>query len=713
MTQPKLKVAVTGFGGFDVPHPGAGVARALREGWRGGIEIHALGYDAFMTGAWIPEAAEELHTLPPLSAGDGPLLARLVALAGRFGFDALIPTLDLEVPVFARLADRLEAVGIKTLLPPVDSVYATSKLRLAKHCHDHAIPTPRTIHVLDMGDLTLHADQFGYPHFVKGSVAGAKRVFSPEQAQTEAAALVEKWNGGVLLQEIVDGEEFNVAAVIGRDGKILSLVSIRKVGVNEKGKGVLCTVVDDPEIEKHARSVLSTLAWRGAIELEFVRPSVAKIPSLIEINCRFPAWIMLSHWAGCNLPVTYLQEILGGPRRRTVRPKPGTSFVRDVVETAVPRTQIEALMRFGTSSGTAASLRRNRRDDSDAIRVAVSGVSTYDVVNAGLGVARALRMVPHIGSIYGLGYGTFDSGLYRPELFDSAYRLQVSEQPEALFERVRAIHAATPFDVLIPCLDGEILRFIEIRDALGELGVKTLLPSRAAFERRSKPCLFTDAPIARYQGFDVPETLSVRSEKDIERALEKLGTPVVLKGAISHAIPAENLGEARAAWDRLHEKGYAEALVQAFVEGERFAVAAVCDARHQAVSAMTIKKLRVCDRGSTWSAGIVAQPALEAGFAAYLRALEWVGPVEGEFIRDKMTERFQLIEVNPRFTAWIVFSAHLGLNHPYAAVRCALGLPVETHASADDLVFMRACEDAPLSNSAFAAIATKGVLRHG
>jgi len=195
-------------------------------------------------------------------------------------------------------------------------------------------------------------------------------------------------------------------------------------------------------------------------------------------------------------------------------------------------------------------------------------------------------------------------------------------------------------------------------------------------------------------------------------ASSALGYPVVLKGVISHALPAQSASEVRAAWSRLREKGCAEALVQRFVDGERFAVSAVCDRAYEPVTMLTIKKLRICDRGSTWSAIGVPQPELEAGFADFLRALRWVGPVEGEFIRDELTERFHLIEINPRFTAWIAFSAHLGLNHPYAAVRAARGLPVVAGTAAADLVFMRSCEDAPITNSAFAAIATKGALKH-
>jgi len=712
MKPDKLRIAVSGFDGLDVPHPGGAVARALREGWPGPIEIHALGYDAFMTGAWMGGAADELHTLPSFSEGDGAFLERMVSLTGRFGLDAAIPTLDLEIPVFARLADRLAAVGLRTLLPSPDAIYATNKLRLPKFCHDHGIPAPRTIHVLDLNDLSLHADQFGYPMYVKGTVAGAKRASNAAQVMNAARELSQAWGNGVLLQEAFDGEEYNVAAVLGRDHSIRAMVSIRKVGVNEKGKGVMCTVVDDPAIEAHAVSILKALNWCGPVELEFVRPRGAKQPYLIEVNCRFPSWILLSHWAGCSLPAVYLEEIVGHQHAQRPRARAGTSFVRDVAETAVPLEQLDKLTRFGSAPGQALAPHANRRADPDGLRVAVSGVATLDVVNAGLGVARALRMAPGMGRLYGLGYGTYDSGLYRGELFDATFRLPASDDPDALYESLAAIHDEHPYDVAVPSLDGEIPRFIEISERLDAIGIATLLPSAEAFARRGKDRLFTDPPILKPEGFQIPKTIVVRSEKDAIRAAEKLGYPAILKGTISLALPAGSADEVRAAWSSLREKGYAEALVQRFVPGERFAVAAVCDRDSDPVSMMSIKKLRVCDRGSTWSAIGLAQPALEAGFANFLRALNWVGPVEGEFIRDEVTERFYLIEINPRFTAWIAFSAHLGLNHPYAAVRAAQGLPVETQPVAEDLVFMRSCEDAPISNSAFAAIATKGALKH-
>ena len=57
---------------------------------------------------------------------------------------------------------------------------------------------------------------------------------------------------------------------------------------------------------------------------------------------------------------------------------------------------------------------------------------------------------------------------------------------------------------------------------------------------------------------------------------------------------------------------------------------------------------------------------------AFLEHIKWVGPAEGEFIRDELDDRYHLIEVNPRFTAWIYYSTALESSHPQLAVRAAL-----------------------------------------
>jgi carbamoyl-phosphate synthase large subunit len=713
MSARKLRVAVTGFDGLDNPHPGAAVAASIRAARGGDIAIAALGYGPYMTAAWQPGGADTLHLLPPLGAGDGAFCERLLELHRAEPIDALIPCLDLEVPVVARLSDALARAGIRTQVPRAESIYATGKVNLAKLCHGHGFPTPRTIHVGALSDLPLHADQFGYPLVVKGTIAGAKRVGDRAEALLEGRKLHEEWGGGVLLQEPIAGEEFVVAMVAGADGACRGAVAMRKLGVNERGKGVVGAVVDDPDLLTHAKAILAAIEWRGPLELEFIRVPKTRRYYLLEVNCRFPSWIGLAAWSGFNLPALLLNEIINPGGSETRPPAPGATFVRDVAETAIAASEVFDLGRRGSAAPNGCAIRRERRRSESGVRVAVSGISTFDVINAGLGVARALNHADGIGSIIGLGYGTYDSGMYRGTLFDAAYRLPPIGDAEVLLQRLAQIRAKTPFDVVIPCLDGEIPAFIAIRDRLAGLGVRTLLPSLDAFNARSKLNLFTRTQRRDWGGFAIPETRRVGDIAALEAAIAELGLPAVVKGGISLALRCDSVEDARAAFRQLRAKGEAEVLVQPFVTGQRFAVAAVADRSGMVHVPFSIKKLRICGRGSTWSAVRVALPALETAFAEFLRSIGWVGPAEGEFIREDDTDRFHLIEVNPRATGWIAFTAYSGVNHPALLVDLALDRPAHFGRGRSDLVFMRSCEDVPVNPTAIAAVTVKGELRHG
>lgn len=710
MKSPSLRVAVTGFDGLDNPHPGWSVARALRAGWEGPLEIDALVYDANETAAWMPGACDAIHLLPSLRSGDRAVLDRMLAIHRERPLDAVMPCLDLEVPVFARLADALQAAGIRTLLPRPDRVWETTKLRLPKWCHREGVLAPRTIHVLDLNDLELHADQFGYPLVVKSTVTGAKTAHDRDEVVHHAECLNNRWGDGVLLQQPIFGDEIVVAATCNEQGRVAGLIPMRKTGVNAKGKAVFGTVIDDPLVVRTAEKIIARLGWRGPLELEFIRQCGTSSLFLIEVNCRFPSWIGLCAWAGANLPVVALKSIIGAKQTRE-RVRPGATFVRDVLEMAVSLDDIRGLQRTGSVVRPARAPRRKRRAE-DGARIAVSGISTFDVVNSGLGVARALNRAPDVRRLIGLGYGPFDSGIYRGDLFDATYRMPNPLTADGLLDRLSAINAESPIDVVVPCLDGEVPHYIAIRDQLANMGIRTLLPDLKAFHRRDKANLFTGSFPKEWNSFSLPETRKVRTERGLERAAAVMGYPLMVKGAISYAIKAEDHADLHAAWTELKRKGERDVLIQRYVPGERYAVAAVCGPDHGTLCSFTIKKLRVCERGSTWSALQVTEPQLEADFADLLKRLRWIGPVEGEFIRDQVTDDFSLIEINPRSTAWIGYSADLGLNHPYLAMQVALDRPVAPPVTRGRTVFMRACEDIPVSPTAFAAIASKGRLRH-
>ena len=107
MKSKPLRVALTGWGGLDNPEPGLAVARALRDHWNGPLDILGLVYDTWTTGAWTPGVANSVHIIPPIANGDYAALMRILHIHKEQPIDVLLPCLDLEVPLYARLAKRL------------------------------------------------------------------------------------------------------------------------------------------------------------------------------------------------------------------------------------------------------------------------------------------------------------------------------------------------------------------------------------------------------------------------------------------------------------------------------------------------------------------------------------------------------------------------------------------------------------------------------
>jgi len=216
-----------------------------------------------------------------------------------------------------------------------------------------------------------------------------------------------------------------------------------------------------------------------------------------------------------------------------------------------------------------------------------------------------------------------------------------------------------------------------------------LLPGTEALKQVGKLDLFSTRSGRDFGGFLIPESQPVVDCDDMMDAARNFGLPAVMKGAMSGCIALGHFSEASTAFEHLAGGSGEQALLQRRIEGAAYAVSVVCDRTHSVVSAVTIRKLATCSRGATWVARTSRQDELEDAFGALLKSIKWVGPAEGEFIRDPLTGRFYLIEINPRFTAWIFYTALLGHNQPSIAVRLALGLAVDMPAEPGSLIFMR------------------------
>lgn len=716
-----VRVGLTGLAGLDNPEPGLAVARSLREGWHGPIQIEGLVYDAWSTGGWTPGLADRLHLITPIAQGDDAVLQRLLALHRKYPIDALIPCLDLEVPVFSRLANRLARAGIRTLLPDAGDVQAVSKVNLNAFCYANDVMTPRTVHVRDLSAVALHADNFGYPLWVKGTVAGAKKVYDRGQAVFEASVLAAKWGGGVLLQEAIDGNEYMVAALARSDESCLSMVSAHKLGTNLRGKSVIGTVMEDPVLKSIATRLLTRLHWRGPLEMEFVRSGNGGQLYLIEVNCRLPSWIQLTQFANYNMSVALLKEIITPGGRSRSRARLGAMYARDVQEMGIPVTHVRELSRLGSAAVPAAKPVRRGRGE---LSVGVTGFSAFELTQPGLGVARCLRSAPEVGRVIGLAYTPKDTGLFRGDLFDACFRIgfehdqdKLREGDVALFERLAAIRKKCGLDVVIPNLDWEIDRYQRIAPELDRMGIKVLLPGAGARRKLSKQGLVDLIGQRRWAGFEYPETMLIKNRSDLARAWGRFGSPLVLKGLLAGAIRVYTLEQAHVAWMRFKSDAESRILAQPALAGEEFGLGVICNREGDLIDALPIKKLVMCERGKTWAAIPVPLEQATADLAKVLKIVRWSGPADVEFIRDSITERLMLIEINPRFPAWIGFSGLVGINLPRQLVLAAMDrprAPVRSDSGMiQDIMFMRTTQDIPTAASTMAAFVNRGEVGYG
>lgn len=705
-------IAITGLGGLDNPEPGTPVARALRRGWPGGVRIEALGYSAWETGAWSPGVVDGISVVPALSNGDEKVLQRIIEVGHDRKIDVLIPCLDLEVPFYQRVAHKLRDAGIETLLPSASSLGAVVKTSLAAFCHRHDIGAPKTIHVTEISDVPVQADQFGYPLMVKGTVADAHKVSNSNQALAYACKLDEKWGDGVLLQQHIQGEEYCVAMVARSDGSCLGMVPMRKLGINHRGKGVVGAVVNDPALEREASRILELLDWCGPVELEFIKSASSGRFLLVEINCRFPSWILLSHWAGCNLPVAMVQEMLSPGTHRCGAPHPGTAYVRDVNEFSVPLARVEHLRRhrsqaeMGPGAGHGANIKRNA-----GLRIGITGVSAFNVVQPGIGVARSLKDNPEVSQLIGIGYGAYDTGIFRTELFDEIHTLPDTVDAHSVAAEMERVKKEAGLDVLVPSLDFEIPALAENADAFRRAGLAILVPSPESVRRCGKQHLASGDLKPDWTGFRIPESALVKSLAELEKAVDEIGFPLVVKGTVSGADIVHSMEDAKASWRAFSDKGREECIVQRFIRGEEFAIAAVCDTDHCLAGSFPIKKLLTCEYGNTWGAISIDPPELVSALGELTGALQYTGPIEAEFIRDAVTDKFFLIELNVRFPAWIGYAAECGVNLPLLAICLAADLPTPRFKTNGATVFMRHSEELRIDPASLASLLTHGHLK--
>jgi carbamoyl-phosphate synthase large subunit len=346
------------------------------------------------------------------------------------------------------------------------------------------------------------------------------------------------------------------------------------------------------------------------------------------------------------------------------------------------------------------------------VTVAVTGMNATDNPAPGVGVARSLRHAPEFtGRVIGLGYDTLDPGFYAEGLLDGGAILPYpSAGREALRDRLHWVRAEMGVDVLIPTLDSELRAVLAIVGELEQVGTRTFLPSLESLERASKaqlPRLAEDGRIA------IPPSEPVLTADAIPKLGSRFGFPLVVKGVYYGATVAHNEADATAAYHRYAAQWGLPVVVQKFIPGEEYNVAALGDGRGNLAGAVAMRKTMVTDKGKGWCGVAIENERLTEITAQVVGHLGWRGPLEVEILKDAQSNDYYVIEINPRFPAWIYLSAGAGLNLPYLLLRLALGLPLPQPLPTyrPGTMFVRISLDQISDLATYEQLSTSGALR--
>ncbi|WP_457597979.1 ATP-grasp domain-containing protein [Hydrogenimonas sp.] len=335
-------VAVSGINDTENPGPGVGVARSLKEA-DPSIKTVGLSYDVQDPGNYMPFVIDKSYLLTYPSHGWEPIYSRLLYIKHTYGLDAVIPTLDAELPQYIKYQDELKSAGIRTFLPDLERFELRSKENLAEVSERLGITYPKTKKVFNVEQLTKAVKEIGTPCIVKGNYYKAYKARSLPEAVYYFTEISNEWGFPILVQEIVTGDELNVIGAGDGEGGVLGLVAIKKLTTTHLGKIWNGVTIRHERLLKVAEAFVREYRWKGPFELECIVDGEEII--MIEINPRFPAWVYFATGAGVNLPKMVLDTMFGRTPEGGSRYEAGKMMVRYTYETI---TDIERLSTLAT-----------------------------------------------------------------------------------------------------------------------------------------------------------------------------------------------------------------------------------------------------------------------------------------------------------------------------------------------------------------------------
>lgn len=249
------------------------------------------------------------------------------------GVDVLIPGTDHELKVLAAAKERVEeATATRLLISPWWSVRKMRDKRImAEWLTANGFQAPRTSTYLYQGGPVY--TPAGWPMVLKpidGSGSGDTHVVSEED---------DDWpipRGRLYCaQEYLEGDEFTTSVLVGRDGLVYDIMTLRRLSPKlGEGHQLIARQTWDPGdiATKDLVEIAEGLKTLGCCNIQWKYRGLRPVP--FEINMRFPGSTVICAAAGMNGPRMAVEDLLTG--NRTHDPHRSLICLRHLSEVYVP-----------------------------------------------------------------------------------------------------------------------------------------------------------------------------------------------------------------------------------------------------------------------------------------------------------------------------------------------------------------------------------------
>ena len=309
-----IRVLVTGVGGA----AGVAVVRALAH--RHDVHVIAADMDGWASGLYLVPA-DSRRLLPPGASPE--FVPTLAAIVRDDEIDVVISTVDVELVALAARREEL-APAVLAAPPQATLEVALDKYLLAQRCRD-VVHVPTT---LLAGPDALAAD-WVFPVIAKpraGAGGRGVRVVS-DRAALQALPTDE----GLIVQDMLPGEEYSVDVIAADDGRVVAAVPRVRERV-DSGVAIAGRTVHDPELEGAASAVAQAIGLVGVANVQLRRDREGRA-ALLEVNPRFPGSLPLTIASGVDIPSLVVDLFTGRklPDSLPFREVASVRFLEDVV----------------------------------------------------------------------------------------------------------------------------------------------------------------------------------------------------------------------------------------------------------------------------------------------------------------------------------------------------------------------------------------------